>query len=133
MIRLHKRELARLKMDKDVQIQKIVAEHEDALRKVTKDSTSKQKKQAKHVARHQIPRKFDGLRQGSSRSLLKANLKEQTERVSRERVSKSRNKFAESDNLTKRLTDDRQKKKVGRKETYSKACSTIPEAQIEQV
>jgi len=41
MIRLHKRELARLKMDKDVQIQKIVAEHEDALRKVTKDSTAK--------------------------------------------------------------------------------------------
>ena len=99
----------------------------------SKDSTSKQKKQAKHVARQQIPRKFDGLRQGSSRGLLKANLKEQTERVSRERVSKSRNKFAESDNLTKRLTDDRQKKKVGRKETYSKACSTIPEAQIEQV
>ncbi|CAJ1942560.1 unnamed protein product [Cylindrotheca closterium] len=41
MIRLHKRELARLKMDKDVQIQKIVAEHEDVLRKVTKDSTAK--------------------------------------------------------------------------------------------
>lgn len=41
MIRLHKRELARLKMDKDVQIQKLVTEHEDALRKVNKESAAK--------------------------------------------------------------------------------------------
>ena len=41
MIRLHKRELAKLKMDKDVEIQKLVANYEETMRKLSKDSSAK--------------------------------------------------------------------------------------------
>jgi hypothetical protein len=40
MIRVHKREVSRLKVDKESELQKLVAEHEEALRNATKETTT---------------------------------------------------------------------------------------------
>lgn len=40
MIRVHKREVSRLKVDKESHLQKVVAEHEESIRKITKEATA---------------------------------------------------------------------------------------------
>jgi len=99
----------------------------------SKYSISKSKKQDKQIGRQYVPRKFDGLRQGSSRSVLKANLKEHSERVSRERLSKSPKIDTEPATGTKRTPVDRPNRKVGKKETQLRALSENPDVKTEQV